>query len=174
MQAQADIRRGHRPGKRSAGLLPWRLNAAGEAEVFLVHPGGPFWAGRDAGAWSIPKGEVEPGEDPRQTAAREFAEETGLPLPKGAWYPLPAVRLKSGKEILAWAVQVSPEAAPDPSRIHANTFTMEWPPHSGHMAEFAEIDRAAWLPLAEARRKANPAYAPWFDIIDRLADKADT
>ena len=172
MQAHhADRTRNDRHGKLSAGLLLWRLNDAGEPEVFLVHPGGPFWARRDAGAWSIPKGELEPGEDPQAAAAREFAEETGLPVPGGDWQPLPPVRLKSGKEVVAWAVQVSPEQAPDPQEVRANTFTMEWPPRSGRMAEFPEIDRAAWLSLNDARRKANAAYAPWFDIIERLAEE---
>ncbi len=160
----------HGPKRQSAGLLLWRHGAEGRPEVFLVHPGGPYWRHRDIGAWSIPKGEIAPGEDAEAAALREFREETGQPPPPGPRHPLPPVRLKSGKAVRAWAVQVPPDAGPDPAAVHSNTFTMEWPPHSGRLIAFPEIDHAAWLPLEEARRKANPAYAPWFDIIEALAE----
>jgi predicted NUDIX family NTP pyrophosphohydrolase len=146
--------------KRSAGILLHR-ERDGAREVLLVHPGGPFWAKKDAGAWSIPKGEYDEGEDPRECAAREFEEELGSPLPDGELTELGTVKLKSGKEIVAYAVAGDLDA----DAITSNTFTMEWPPRSGRMGEFPEVDRAGWFGLAEAREKLNPAQA---ELLDRL------
>jgi predicted NUDIX family NTP pyrophosphohydrolase len=130
--------------------------------VLLVHPGGPFWAKKDAGAWSIPKGEYGADEDPRACAAREFKEELGSPLPRDAELTeLGTVKLRSGKEILAFAVAGDLDA----DAITSNTFTLEWPPRSGAMREFPEVDRAAWFGLDEAREKLNPAQAA---LLDRL------
>jgi predicted NUDIX family NTP pyrophosphohydrolase len=134
---------------KSAGLLLHRRRAE-QLQVFLVHPGGPFWAKKDLGAWSIPKGELEDGEDPLAAAIREFAEETGL-TPGGPFHPLAPLRLKSGKTILAWAV----EGDADPDALRSNTFTMEWPPRSGRQQEFPEVDRAAWFSVDEARERIN-------------------
>jgi predicted NUDIX family NTP pyrophosphohydrolase len=147
--------------------------AGDDLEVLLVHPGGPFWATRDRGAWSIPKGECEDGEDPRATAWREFAEELGTHLP----HPLPAleeealelgeVRQKAGKTVVAWAIA----GDLDPEQITSNTFTMEWPPRSGRLQEFPEVDRAGWFGLAEARERINPAQAAF---LDRLREAVGT
>ena len=131
-------------------------------EVLLVHPGGPFWARKDAGAWSIPKGEHEEGDDPRACALREFEEELGTPLPADAELTdLGSVKLKSGKQITAFAV----EGDLDADAITSNTFTMEWPPRSGRMREFPEVDRAGWFDLDAAREKLNPAQA---ELLVRL------
>ena len=124
-------------------------------EVFLVHPGGPFWARKDEGAWSIPKGEIEPGEDPLAAARRELAEETGLVV-EGDFLALAPVKQKSGKLVHAWAVR----GDADPARIRSNTFT-----HNGR--EYPEVDRAAWFSLAEARRKLLPGQVPLLDELDR-------
>jgi predicted NUDIX family NTP pyrophosphohydrolase len=130
--------------------------------VLLVHPGGPFWAKKDAGAWSIPKGEYGDDEDPRACAVREFEEELGSPLPAGGELAeLGTVTLRSGKEIVAFAVA----GDLDPERIHSNTFTMEWPPRSGRIREFPEVDRAGWFSLDEAREKLNPAQAELLDLL---------
>ena len=149
--------------KRSAGILLYRVRL-GALEVLLVHPGGPFWARRDAGAWSIPKGEYEDGEDPRACALREFEEETGTALTPGELVDLGDVRQKGGKAVTAWAA----EGDLDADRIRSNTFAMEWPPRSGRMAVFPEIDRAAWFGLEEARDKLVPAQA---EFLDRLAKR---
>jgi predicted NUDIX family NTP pyrophosphohydrolase len=134
----------------------------GAREVLLVHPGGPFWAKKDAGAWSIPKGEYEEGEDPRACAAREFEEELGTPLPPdAALTDLGTVKLRSGKEVVAFAA----DGDLDPDAIRSNTFTLEWPPRSGRMREFPEVDRAGWFSLDQAREKLNPAQA---ELLDRL------
>jgi predicted NUDIX family NTP pyrophosphohydrolase len=133
--------------KRSAGILLFRRRAAGP-EVFLVHPGGPFWAKRDEGAWSIPKGEYSPLEDALAAARREFSEETGLGL-EGEPVALGSFRQSSAKTVDVWAV----EGDADPARLQSNTFTMEWPPRSGRMQAFPEVDRAAWFALPEAARK---------------------
>ena len=131
-------------------------------EVLLVHPGGPFWAKKDAGAWSIPKGEYED-DDPRACARREFEEELGTPLPPDAELTeLGTVRLKSGKEIAAFAVHGDLDA----EKITSNRFTMEWPPRSGRMREFPEVDRAGWFDLETAREKLNPAQA---ELLVRLS-----
>jgi predicted NUDIX family NTP pyrophosphohydrolase len=130
--------------------------------VLLVHPGGPFWAKKDAGAWSFPKGEYEDGDDPRACAAREFEEELGSPLPPDAELTeLGTVKLRSGKQVTAYAVRGDLDA----DAIHSNTFTLEWPPRSGTMREFPEVDRAGWFGLDEAREKLNPAQA---ELLDRL------
>jgi predicted NUDIX family NTP pyrophosphohydrolase len=133
--------------KKSAGLLLFR-EVADRLEVLLVHPGGPFWARKDQGAWSIPKGEFEEGEEPLSAAKREFEEETGF-APDGAVIPLEPLRQPSGKLIYAWAMQHDL----DPARVRSNTFSMEWPPKSGRYQEFPEVDRAAWFSVEEARGK---------------------
>ena len=146
--------------KTSAGILLHRSGNAG-AEVLLVHPGGPFWAKKDLGAWSIPKGELDDDEDPRACALREFAEETGTRLPDGALEELGSVKLKGGKLVLAFAAA----GDLDPAGIRSNTFELEWPPRSGRTQAFPEIDRAGWFGLDEARAKLNPAQA---ELVDRL------
>jgi predicted NUDIX family NTP pyrophosphohydrolase len=133
--------------------------------VLLVHPGGPFWARRDAGAWSIPKGEYQEGEDPRACALREFEEETGTTLPPGELVELGSVRQKGGKTVSAWAA----EGDLDAGAVRSNTFTMEWPPRSGRMAEFPEIDRAAWFDVETAREKLVPAQAAFLDRLQSPA-----
>ncbi|HEX6048531.1 MAG TPA: NUDIX domain-containing protein [Gemmatimonadaceae bacterium] len=143
----------------SAGLLLFRR--AGDAiEVFLAHPGGPFWKERDAGAWTIPKGVVEEGEDLLDAARREFAEETSIP-PIGPFLPLGSVRQKAGKLIHAWAW----EGDADPASIVSNTMRTEWPRGSGRWIEFPEVDRCAWFDPATAKQKMNPAQA---ELVDRL------
>ena len=148
--------------KISAGLLMYRLRG-GEAEVLLVHPGGPFWRNKDEGAWSIPKGEPAAGEDLLAAARREFEEELGL-KPTGPFIELRAVKQKGGKVVHAWAF----EGDCDPAAIQSNTFTMEWPPRSGRTAEFPEIDRAAFLGLSEAGRKINPGQAALIQELGNL------
>jgi predicted NUDIX family NTP pyrophosphohydrolase len=145
----------------SAGLLLFRRTPAG-LEIFLAHPGGPFWRGRDAGAWTIPKGLTEPGEDPLAAACREFEEETGL-RPTGPFIPLGSVRQKAGKVVHAWAW----EGDADPTVITSNTVKTEWPRGSGRWLTFAEVDRCAWFPPDLARQKLNPAQA---ELIERLQD----
>ncbi|UCG97883.1 MAG: NUDIX domain-containing protein [Burkholderiales bacterium] len=145
--------------KASAGLLLYRHAAAG-VEVMLVHPGGPYWARKDAGAWSIPKGEIEPGEEPLAAARREFEEETGASV-DGDFLPLQPVKLRSGKVIHAWAVQ----AEFDPAALRSNLFSMEWPPRSGEQREFPEADRAAWFGIDKARIKIHPGQAPLIDFL---------
>ncbi len=133
--------------KQSAGLLLYRVHQ-GALEVFLVHPGGPFWAGKDLGAWSIPKGEIEEGEDLLEAARREFEEETGF-RPEGVFRELAPVRQKSGKVVHAWAVEGDCDAA----AIRSNTFPLEWPPRSGRWMDVPEVDRAGWFDLDTARAK---------------------
>jgi predicted NUDIX family NTP pyrophosphohydrolase len=149
----------------SAGVLLFRRGRGG-LELLAVHPGGPVWARRDDGAWSLPKGEVSPGEDPLAAARREFAEEVGSPAPAGEALALGEVRLKSGKRVLAWAM----EGDLDADAIRSNTFEMQWPPRSGQTREFPEVDRAAWLSPELARVKLNPAQAAF---VDRLLDMLD-
>lgn len=152
--------------KRSAGILLYRRADGGELEVLLVHPGGPFWARRDAGAWSIPKGEVDPGEEERAGALRELEEETGAAFrdaPAAALLSLGEVRQKSGKVVSAWAL----EGDIDPDAIVSMTFELEWPPRSGRLQTFPEVDRAAWFALPAARAKLLPAQGPF---VDRLAE----
>jgi predicted NUDIX family NTP pyrophosphohydrolase len=147
----------------SAGILLHRRGERG-TEVLLAHPGGPFWARKDLGAWSIPKGELDEGEDPRGGALREFAEETGTQLPDGALEELGSVKQKSGKLVVAFAV----EGDLDPATLVSNTFEVEWPPRSGRIQEFPEIDRAEWFDLDTAREKLNPAQAAFVDRLDEL------
>lgn len=129
--------------------------------MLLVHPGGPFWTRRDAGVWSIPKGEYEADEEPLVAAHREFTEELGTEPPAGQGLDLGEVRQKSGKYVRAWAR----EGDLDATAITSNTFTLEWPPRSGRTREFPEVDRAGWFTLGEAREKINPGQAP---LLDRL------
>jgi predicted NUDIX family NTP pyrophosphohydrolase len=146
---------------RSAGVLLYRVTA-GETEVLLVHPGGPFWARKDAGAWSIPKGEHGEDEEPQACALREFAEETGTELTPDALVDLGAVKLKSGKLVAAWAAEGDLDAA----AIQSNTFDLEWPPRSGRIQTFPEVDRADWFALDAAREKLNAAQA---EFLSRLS-----
>ena len=147
----------------SAGILLHRAGNDGR-EVLLVHPGGPFWAKKDDGAWSIPKGELDPGEDPRACALREFAEETGTTLPPGELADLGEVRLKSGKTVVGFAAEGDLDAA----AIVSNTFELEWPPRSGRRQAFPEVDRAGWFGLDAARAKLNPAQAAFVDRLEAL------
>lgn len=153
--------RARRSRPHSAGILMYR-HAAGALEVLLVHPGGPFWARRDLGAWSIPKGEVGEDEEPLAAARREFAEELGTPVPDGPALDLGEVRQKAGKVVTAWAIAGDLDA----ERIVSNTFQAEWPPRSGVMRSFPEVDRAQWFSLPEARERINAAQA---DLVERLA-----
>ncbi len=146
--------------KKSAGLLMYRFRD-GQLEVLLVHPGGPFWTRRDAGAWFIPKGEVALGEDAEAAAHREFREETGLE-PHGPYWALGSVRHKSGKIVTAWAF----EGDCDPAALTSNKFSIEWPPHSGIRREFPEIDRAEFFNIKTAKRKMHAAE---FEFVTRLA-----
>ncbi len=150
------------PPRVSAGILLFRRPAGRPVEVFLVHPGGPFFAGRNEGVWSVPKGEVEPGEDLLAAAAREFAEEVGLAVDTAGALPLGSVRQKSGKVVHAWAVEAPPglEIA-----VHSNSFEMEWPPRSGRRQSFPEVDRGAFVAPDEARTLISACQAP---LIDRL------
>ncbi len=151
--------------KMSAGLLLYRRRE-GKLEVFLVHPGGPFWAKKDLGAWSIPKGEHGPDEDPLTAACREFAEETGFTA-TGPFLPLTPLKQKSGKVVEAFACQ----AEVDPGDLTSNTFTLEWPPRSGKVQEFPEVDRAAWFPLAEAQEKIHPGQVGLLEELRRLLEE---
>ena len=148
--------------KLSAGLLLYRRRGR-RPEVFLVHPGGPFWAKKDLGAWSIPKGEVPAGTDPLAQARLELKEETGCPAPADV-RPLQPVKQAGGKTVQAWAA----EGDCDAERIVSNTFSMEWPPRSGRTAEFPEVDRAGWFDLPTARRKINPAQVGFLDQLEEL------
>jgi predicted NUDIX family NTP pyrophosphohydrolase len=149
--------------KKSAGILLYRVRKGGP-EVLLVHPGGPFWKNKDAGAWTIPKGEPDADEDPLETALRELQEETGIAVRKSTCIPLAPVKQKAGKLILAWAMKGNLDA----STINSNTFEMEWPPKSGRKQVFPEVDQAAWFSFTEAREKINPAQAA---LLDELAEK---
>lgn len=148
--------------QRSAGLLVFR-EANGFTEIFLVHPGGPFYAKRDLGVWSIPKGLFDSDEDPLTAARREFEEETGQKI-AGDFIELTPITQKGGKLVYCWGV----EAEPDAHRIVSNTFTIEWPPRSGKMQEFPEVDRAAWFDVETAKQKILRAQA---DLIDELLTK---
>lgn len=147
--------------KQSAGLLLFRRRGA-DIEVLLAHPGGPLWTHKDAGAWTIPKGEIHEGEAPLAAACREFIEETGFPCP-GPFIALTPIRQRAGKIVHAWAFA----GDCDPAGLRSNTFTMEWPPRSGQMAAFPEIDRAAFFSLAAARAKINPAQCALLDELER-------
>jgi len=148
--------------KKSAGLLLYRF-VAGEMEVFLVHPGGPFWAKKDEGAWSIPKGEFAEGEEPLAVAKREFNEETGFRV-EGEFQPLEPLKQPSGKIVYAWAI----EADVDATAIRSNEFSMEWPAKSGKSRSFPEVDRAYWFSLAPARIKILKGQVPFLIQLERL------
>ena len=146
--------------KHSAGILLYR-QVDGGPEVFLVHPGGPLWAKKDQGAWTIPKGELSVDEDPFETAVREFQEEVGF-VPQGPFHRLPSVRQTGGKLVDAWATC----GDFDPAQLRSNTFTMEWPPRSGRKQEFPEVDRGDWFTLEQAKTRINPAQ---MDFLTALA-----
>lgn len=149
---------------RSAGILLFRRHG-GEPEFLLVHPGGPFWARKDAGAWSIPKGRIEDEEEPRACALRELEEELGAApaLDPEDLIELGSIRQRAGKVVEAWAA----EAEFDPAALASNTFSIEWPPRSGNEREFPEVDRAEWFDLEAARGKILPAQA---ELLDRLVE----
>lgn len=149
--------------KRSAGLLVYRMKN-GRLEVLIVHPGGPFFAKKDDGIWTIPKGLYDNGENALDAAAREFEEEVGVPAPKGTYIELGEIKRKDGKHIKAWAL----EGDIDEKNINSNTFELEWPPRSGKMREFPEVDRAQWLDLGSAAKKLQSAQV---EFLHRLASK---
>jgi len=149
---------------QSAGLLLYRKEK-GELELFLVHPGGPFWAKKDQGIWSIPKGEFEQ-EDSLEAAKREFREETSLPAPHGAYIPLTPIKQKGGKTVHAWAA----EGKIDEAQIRSNSFEMEWPPRTGKKQVFPEIDKGAWFSMEQALEKINPGQIP---LVHELAEKLE-
>ena len=153
----------------SAGLLLYRRRDGAPIEVLLVHPGGPFWRRKDLGAWTIPKGEVGPGETLLAAARREFQEETGFAIDAPA-IPLGHVRLASGKIVHAFAAEGDLDAA----NIRSNTFELEWPRGSGERHSYPEVDRAAWFGIAEARRRILPAQAPLLENLTRLLKNPDT
>jgi predicted NUDIX family NTP pyrophosphohydrolase len=146
--------------RRSAGILLYRRRGGGAVEVLLVHPGGPFWARKDAGAWTIPKGEYAPEEDPLDAARREFREETGAE-PVGEPMALGSFRQSAAKIVDAWAL----EGDFDPADLKSNTFTVEWPPRSGRMREVPEVDRAAWFSPEEAARKLLKGQRPILEAL---------
>jgi predicted NUDIX family NTP pyrophosphohydrolase len=148
--------------RRSAGILLYR-SANGGIEVLLAHPGGPVWAKRDAGAWSVPKGEIEEGEDAWAVARREFEEETGHPAPDGAAIELGEITQKGGKVVVAWGL----EGDLDPATAHSNTFPFQWPPKSGRYITIPEIDRVEWFSPDEARLRIKDTQIP---LIDRLLE----
>jgi predicted NUDIX family NTP pyrophosphohydrolase len=153
-------------GKMSAGILLYRRR--GGPEVFLVHPGGPYWARKDLGAWSLPKGEFAEGESPLEAAVREFTEETGFPI-AGEFQQLQPIRQRSGKRIYAWAVEGDCDAA----AVRSNTFSLEWPPKSGRQQEFPEVDRAAWFELSEARQRIIGGQAGFLDQLVKILGAPD-
>lgn len=152
--------------RQSAGLLLYRDGTRG-LEVLLVHPGGPYWAGKDEGAWSIPKGEFGADERPLAAARREFEEETGCAV-SGAFLPLQPLRLRSGKWVHAWALRADLDA----TRIRSNTFSLPWPPRSGQVREFPEVDRAGWFTLDEAWHKLHPGQRALLDQLRVLLGAA--
>ena len=145
--------------KKSAGLLMYRHRQNG-LEVLLVHPGGPYWVKKDWRAWSIPKGEIDPGEDAFAAARREFEEETGL-IPEGAFWSLETIRQANGKLVMAWAF----EGDWNPEELKSNTFEIEWPPRSGQMQQFPEADRAAWFELEEAKQRIIRGQVAFLEAI---------
>jgi predicted NUDIX family NTP pyrophosphohydrolase len=148
-------------GRTSAGILLYRHDADG-LRVLLAHPGGPFWVAKDAGHWTVPKGEALPGEPLFDVARRELHEETGHPAPDGPSIPLGEVTQKSGKRVIAWAI----EGDLDPAVSVSNTFDLEWPPHSGLVVTFPEIDRVEWFDPVEARLRIKAAQAPFIDALE--------
>jgi predicted NUDIX family NTP pyrophosphohydrolase len=146
--------------RKSAGILLYRVRNQA-LEVLLVHPGGPFWKNKDAGAWSLPKGEFTDEEDPLEAALRELEEETGQPVKRNTCIPLTPVKQKGGKQILAWAMKGSLNT----TQINSNTFEIEWPPKSGKMQTFPEVDKADWFPIPTAKEKINPAQAALLDEL---------
>lgn len=153
--------------RRSAGLLLFRRGSGGRVEVLLGHPGGPLWAKRDEGYWTVPKGEFDADEAPWDVARREFEEETGSPPPGGDPIELGEIRQKGGKLVTAWAM----EGDLDPATAHSNTFPMEWPPRSGRQITVPEIDRVAWFAPDEARRRIKDTQIPF---VDRLLEALDS
>jgi predicted NUDIX family NTP pyrophosphohydrolase len=153
------------PRRRSAGIVVHR-GAGSALQVLLVHPGGPLWARRDLGAWSIPKGEYEPDEDSLAAARREFEEELGTAPPAGPAQDLGEVRQKGGKVVDGWAIQGDLEV----DSITSNTIEIEWPPRSGKRLEIPEVDRAQWFPVEVAREKINPAQVALLDRLDEIID----
>jgi len=151
--------------KISAGLLMFRYRG-GTIQVLLVHPGGPLWTDRDIAAWSIPKGLLAPGEEAFAAAQREFEEETGL-KPSGHFIPLNPVKQPGGKIVRAWKF----EGDLDPSVIKSNYFSIEWPPHSGQIREFPEVDRAAWFSIEDAKIKIHKGQAPLLDELEQMLSK---
>jgi predicted NUDIX family NTP pyrophosphohydrolase len=147
--------------KRSAGLLMYRIRNSA-IEVLLVHPGGPFWAKKNLGAWTVPKGEYEADENPLDAARREFQEETGF-VPSADWIELGSVRQKSGKTVVAWAF----EGDCDPSELVSNTCFIEWPPRTGRQLEIPEIDQGRWYSLAEARSYIRAEQCEFLDVLER-------
>jgi predicted NUDIX family NTP pyrophosphohydrolase len=152
--------------KTSAGLLMYRVRD-GEPEFFLAHPGGPFWKNKDAGAWTIPKGEIKEGEEPLAAAQREFEEEVGFAA-RGPLVALTPITQKSGKVVQAWAF----EGDFDPSQVRSNSFSMEWPPGSGRFTQFPEVDRAAFFRLEAAKEKINPAQIPLLEELRLRSSRA--
>lgn len=153
--------------KRSAGLLLYRRPPGAVPDVLLVHPGGPYWASKDDGAWTVPKGEYSEDEEAAAVAEREFEEEVGVPAPPGARVALGEVRQAGGKLTTLWAV----EGDLDASGVVSNTFTVEWPPRSGRRVEFPEVDRAAWFSLDDARRKLLASLVPFLDrLVEAIGD----
>lgn len=148
------------PPRTSGGLLIYRRQSSGEVEVLLGHYGGPLWARSDRGAWTVFKGAAHQGEKPVETAAREFEEETGWPAPSNPWLPLPQVRA-ANQVMNIWAV----EADFDPARLQPGMFSMQWPPHSGKVREFPEIDRAQWFSISEARTKMPRSQTVLLDYL---------
>lgn len=149
--------------RRSAGILAWRRTEQG-LEVFLVHPGGPLWARRDTGAWSIPKGEYDAQESALQAAQREFQEETGQHV-QAPFIELTPLRQPSGKLVSAFAAEAP---SLDPAKLRSNLFRMQWPPHSGEYRDFPEVDRAAWFPLAEAQARLLPGQRAWLVELQEM------
>lgn len=154
----------------SAGLLLWRRTRDDSIEVLLGHMGGPYWSRRDDGAWSIPKGLLDDGEAPLDAARREFVEELGLPVPDGEPIELGEIRQSSKKRVVAWALELSDQQELDLEAVRSNTFEIEWPPRSGRMASFPEIDRAAWFGLDTARAKLVAGQAQLLDLLGDLGN----
>jgi predicted NUDIX family NTP pyrophosphohydrolase len=152
--------------RRSAGILLYRRGPSGRVEVLLAHPGGPLFARKDHGHWSIPKGEIEPGEESWAVALREFEEETGHPAPDGSGIELGEIRQKGGKYVVAWAL----EGDLDPAAAHSNTFRFQWPPRSGRFIDVPEIDRVDWFTPDEAKERIKDTQIPF---IDRLLGVLD-